>query len=202
MKTVVFSPHTDDAIFSLGSYLSTTQSSDIVIASPFAAIPEDEAGRLKHETLRAEHEHACAALGDVQIVNGPFLDDVYQPSDPTEVMRWLREQAIDADEIYVPLGIHHPDHVQTSDLIIKALTSGLAPTASITFYEELPYRVLYPELTQARLETIRSHFGHLKYEGRRSWDLKGRLVRLYKSQTDDNLVPMLMVTEHLWRVAR
>lgn len=73
--TVVFSPHTDDAIFSLGDYLSNLDG-DILIVTPFAAVPEDEAGEQKHTTLHAEHAAACAIIG-AQHVNGPFLDDVY-----------------------------------------------------------------------------------------------------------------------------
>lgn len=53
MTTTVFSPHTDDAIFSIGAHITGLKAR---IVTPFAGIPDDEAGRQKHTTLRAEHQ--------------------------------------------------------------------------------------------------------------------------------------------------
>jgi hypothetical protein len=45
VTVVILSPHTDDAIFSLGQHLTTLDSDvPLVIASVFAGIPEDDAG--------------------------------------------------------------------------------------------------------------------------------------------------------------
>lgn len=202
MKVVVFSPHTDDAIFSLGAYLSTAGDTPVTIASPFAAIPDDDAGKAKHKTLRREHRAACATLGNIKIANGPFLDDVYPPSNESAVTRWLLGQLEDAGVIYVPVGIHHPDHYTTSNLLIGLLLAGAAPFALLNFYEELPYRVLYPEITQERLFVLRRKFGELIPGMCAPNKAKERAVRTYKSQTDEDLIPKLMVDEHIWKVVK
>jgi hypothetical protein len=90
VTVVILSPHTDDAIFSLGQHLTTLDSDvPLVIASVFAGIPEDDAGHKKHKRLRAEHELACEIIGASEW-NGDYLDDVYQPRPSvTEIRDWI-----------------------------------------------------------------------------------------------------------------
>jgi hypothetical protein len=79
MKTAIVSPHTDDAVFSLGSSLITKPFvvfEDVTIISLFDKIPEDIGGKIKHRTLRSEHADVCKAIG-VKELNGEYLDDVY-----------------------------------------------------------------------------------------------------------------------------
>ena len=46
MSNLIFSPHTDDAIFSLGDYILHNER--ITIASAFSGVPTDDAGYKKH----------------------------------------------------------------------------------------------------------------------------------------------------------
>jgi hypothetical protein len=103
MNSVIFSPHTDDAIFSLGDYI--TDNIDFTIASAFAGIPTDTLGYNKHTLLRKEHESACNLI-NAQIINGDLLDDVYGKQDERLLVDWISKIIINFDKIYIPLGIH------------------------------------------------------------------------------------------------
>src|SRR6266568_5039913 len=108
MTAIVLSPHTDDAVFSIGDHLCGLDAKTVV--SPMAAIPADNTGRTKHETLRSEHSTAMGII-DAEFVNGPFLDDVYAPPDRGIFDAWLSSQLRSADMVYIPVGIKHFDHL-------------------------------------------------------------------------------------------
>lgn len=185
MKTAIISPHTDDALFSLGSFMPTLE--NVTIISPFAGIPDEEVGRMKHTTLRNEHRLACAVAG-VEYVNGDFFDDVYGKQNREDVIEWLSNEIRSFDKIYVPLGIHHPDHIFIRDIFIEYFDfTG--------FYAELPYRVLYPDLyaqmvqkhTTEMRQITSEHLGH-----------KQAAVEMYDSQIAPHLLPQLYVEEFIW----
>jgi LmbE family N-acetylglucosaminyl deacetylase len=196
VSTVVISPHVDDAVFSIGAYLSHLDD-DITIAAPMAGIPADEAGLAKHTTLRCEHERATtdALLRPPRLLNGDFLDDVYEPPPIAILTAWLRGAITGAESVYVPVGIHHPDHVMVADALIPMLEGR----RRVCFYEELPYRVLYPQLLPARGEII-SHLGRFDVQTVWPTAAKERAVRCYASQVDDALVATLLMPEHIWRM--
>jgi LmbE family N-acetylglucosaminyl deacetylase len=154
LTIVILSPHTDDAIFSLGQHLTTLDSDvPLVIASVFAGIPEDDAGHRKHKRLRAEHELACEIIGAAEW-NGDYLDDVYQPRPTvTEIRDWIVKACteLDATTVYIPLGIHHPDHVSRHSRSTR--TPQIAPT--IRLYADLPYHTDYPGLSRCAARTSR-----------------------------------------------
>lgn len=189
---LVISPHTDDAIFSLGSYLQKLK--DVVIISPFAGVPEDKAGKEKHELLRTEHEAACGALG-VNFINGEFLDDVYGPRDKRAVKSWLSE--VGYDSLYFPLGIHHPDHILVSDIMLEIFDRF----QNIYVYEELPYRVLYPELVKERISWFNSNYRLTMPILCDNSPKKSSLVRIYSSQTRNNdILEQLAEPEKIWKL--
>lgn len=197
MSTVIISPHTDDAIFSLGSYLSHLIDEDVTIASPMAGIPRDEPGRTKHVGLRREHTAAARVLlPRAKLLNGDFLDDVYEPPPVAELRSWLSCAITGADTVFAPLGIHHPDHVMVSD----AMMGILEGRRGVSFYEELPYRLLYPRLLAARLDAM-SHLGRARMKTIWPTPIKERALREYASQVDDTLVAKLMGAEHIWSMA-
>lgn len=197
----VLSPHTDDAIFSIGGLLSATIE-DVLIASPMAGIPTDGAGHRKHTTLCAEHAAACKAIG-VRFNNGGFLDDVYADTRVLSgLRRWIVANLAWADELYIPLGIHHPDHVLVSTIATDLLVAA-GHLERVNFYEELPYRGLYPDLVKERLRSLALQVGPLELtETTAGVHLKEYAVRYYKSQIDDALVTRLLVPERVWRIAR
>jgi LmbE family N-acetylglucosaminyl deacetylase len=207
MSVVVFGPHTDDAIFSIGAYLAALDD-EVTIVSPMAGIPEDEAGRDKHMRLRAEHEQACQLIG-ARAVNGPYLDDVYAAPSRNDVSEWLGAHLLDQDAAYIPFGIHHPDHLMVSNLVLDLirLSPGIPPR--LCFYEELPYRINNPEIANARFAHIENNIGRLRLvEQTYPTEPKEQAVRAYASQItgetgiDKVLLGKLLSRERIWELVR
>lgn len=189
MSTVILSPHTDDAVFSLADHLC--EALDVTVVSVFAGIPDDDIGKRKHTRLRAEHQTACVLLG-WRAVNGDFLDDVYQPRPADDVLAaWISEQIDGTDTVYAPLGIHHPDHIH-----IARVAAQLAAADSRTWlwYAELPYTVDYPELARSlaaghTIESVSACFPQRKEAA----------VRCYTSQVNDDVLNRVMRLEMVLR---
>lgn len=191
MKVAIISPHTDDAIFSLGDsiqYLLHT-GKEVTIISPFAGVPDDAAGYSKHTLLRKEHARACTMLG-VEIINGNFLDDVYPDRDLSYLEGWLKEMVLGHDRIIVPLGIHHPDHIIVRNIFVENFNH-------FDFYEELPYRVLYPELRdQVATKYIGNRFLSRSIN---TTNTKKFAVEAYASQIiGHKILEQLYVPERMW----
>lgn len=186
MKTAIISPHTDDAIFSLGNAMQTME--NVTIISPFAGVPAEPIGYKKHTILRAEHEIACKIMG-AKIINGDFFDDVYGQQDKRFVFGWIKKVVKGFDAVYVPIGIHHPDHLFIRDICLEAI--------HIThFYEELPYRILYPNLA----DMVVSQFSfERKLQVYSHTPLKEQAVKAYASQIiGHHILPQLFVDERVW----
>lgn len=187
MRTLIISPHLDDAIFSLGNFIQ--EMDDVTILTVFGGMPTDEEGFQKYRTLHWEHQKACEVLG-VTYTNLDFLDDVYGLQDEAEILRVLKKavQAIEPDEIYVPVGIHHPDH--------KLVNKIFSENFKIDYlYCELPYAVLYPMAETNYLMSI----GQIM--GRPHSQLKEKAVKCYQSQIqNDHILSELFVEEHVWKM--
>lgn len=187
MKTLILSPHVDDAIFSLGDYIQTLE--DVTILSIFAGIPTDTAGMNKHTTLRKEHERACNVLG-IHWINGDFLDDVYIPRPNIfELVAWLQKHLRWFDYTICPLGIHHPDHIIIRNLVRTYFKADL-------YYGELPYRLLYPQITKDLINKYHP-YGKRIYED--ITGLKRKAIECYESQIkSDHIMAELLVPEELY----
>lgn len=172
MNRLIVSPHTDDAIFSLGSFMQEWDK--VTIVSIFAGVPKDDRGRQKHETLLKEHEKACFSLG-VNHIELDFLDDVYATPDIRLITQTISEIILKYDKVYVPIGIHHPDHILTRNIFYTSFKID-------GFYADLPYRVLYPNLA----ETITDRFVFQKQNIRKYNAVKERALLFYSSQLQNN----------------
>lgn len=194
MSLGILSPHLDDAAFSLAEHLRPRPGA--VIICPFGGIPTDHAGQRKYNRLHHEHEIACKILEAIP-VSGKWLDDVYHDTrDLSDMQEWLlrtiKEWGI--TDLWSPLGIHHVDHKITADaglLLASNLDIGYC------VYEELPYRVLYPEQAcplRAQVETaeLLGAPHHLKF--------KRTVCQVYSSQMGEDIERSLFVPERLWRV--
>jgi hypothetical protein len=102
MSNLIFCPHTDDAIFSLGDYIIDNIGDVFTVAAAFAGIPTDEVGYKKHNTLRQEHDEACAMI-NAKVVNGDLLDDVYGKQNEDNLIDWIKSIIVDFDNIYIPV---------------------------------------------------------------------------------------------------
>jgi ABC-type multidrug transport system fused ATPase/permease subunit len=153
MSSLIFCPHTDDAIFSLGDYIIDNDHS-FTIASAFAGIPTDELGYKKHTKLRQEHDEACSMI-NAKVINGELLDDVYGRQDKEQLINWIKNVIVNFENVYIPLGIYHPDHVFLSDTLFNLMKDF---NKTYFIYAELPYRLLYPELHELRIKQFEQNY--------------------------------------------
>jgi len=206
MSSLIFCPHTDDAIFSLGDYIIDNPDNTFTIASAFAGIPTDEVGYKKHTLLRQEHDEACAMI-NAKVINGDLLDDVYGKQNEDHLVDWIKSIIVDFDNIYIPIGIYHPDHVLLSNTLFS-LMKDFDKTYFI--YSELPYRVLYPHLHKHRLRQFRSEY-IIENVGINFTDHKIEAIKKYNSQVahvhnpsyiDEELIGNILVHEKLWKIVK
>lgn len=187
VKIAVISPHADDAIFSCAEHMLSRPEHEFTIITPFMGIPEGEPHRSKYITLTQEHFAACTA-GGWGIINGPFFDDAVPEKQPVPYALdawldlWLRND--DFEMVWVPWGIHHPDHLQ--------VVRSLAPTIPQVVYEELPYFDLYPAPRGAEAGMVPLTYDPMM-TGR-----KRELCRMYASQVDEQLEQHLYHPERIW----
>jgi LmbE family N-acetylglucosaminyl deacetylase len=205
MSSLIFCPHTDDAIFSLGDHIIYNDI-DFTIASAFAGIPKDWAGYRKHIRLRQEHDEACSMI-NVKAINGDLLDDVYGKQNENDLISWIQSIIVNFDDIYIPLGIHHPDHILLSDILFD-LMKDFDKTYFV--YAELPYRVLYPNLHKKRLkyfksthklENVNINFTQHKIDAIKKYNSQVAHVN-NPSYIDEDLIGKLVVEEKLWKVIK
>ena len=205
MSSLIFCPHTDDAIFSLGDYI-IDNSHNFTIAAAFAGIPTDEIGYKKHTRLRQEHDEACAMI-NVKTINGDLLDDVYGKQHEYDLIDWIKNIIVNFDNIYIPLGIHHPDHVFLSDTIFSLMKDF---NKTYFIYAELPYRMSYPELHKERLkrfesaytlENISINFTKHKIDAIKKYNSQIAYVD-NPSYIDEDLIGKLIVEEKLWKIIK
>lgn len=212
----VISPHLDDAVLSLGQFLACDLAHEVYTV--FAGIPRigyctgydnqrgftSSAAAMK--ARRTEDRRALEVLGAVPRHFG-FLDLQYrshgtEPAavDPADLSAELARIMSPRIHTFAPLGIGHPDH----RLVARAARDAV-PVGELLLYEELPYRVLWPEQVAEELERIRAEGWTVEQwpleQGPRS--LKVAAIERYKSQfpqgADD---PCLLVPERVWRATR
>lgn len=192
MKVAVISPHLDDAIFSVAEHMLSRPDWEFTIVCPFGGQPTFEPHCSKYLILHDEHQRVCEFAG-WDFINGPFLDDAarldpWSASQGDFFQDWCREVLVGFDQAWWPMGIHHPDH-----RIVAHYRYSLADAIALT-YEELPYRVLYPEGNDQQLQRP----PHLQGYDPSHLRTKKELCRMYASQVDDQLERCLFVPERLW----
>jgi LmbE family N-acetylglucosaminyl deacetylase len=205
MSSLIFCPHTDDAIFSLGDHIIDNDHS-FTIASAFAGIPKDWVGYRKHIRLRQEHDEACSMI-NAKAINGDLLDDVYGEQNKNDLIDWIKSIIINFDNVYIPLGIHHPDHILLSDTLFELIKDF---NKTYFIYAELPYRMLYPKLHKERLkqfesihtlENIPINFTQHKIDAIKKYNSQVAYVH-DPSYINEDLVGKLIVEEKLWKVLK
>jgi len=205
MSSLIFCPHTDDAIFSLGDYIIDNDH-EFTIASAFAGIPTDDIGYKKHTILRQEHDEACSMI-NAKVINGDLLDDVYGRQDKEQLISWIKGIIVNFDNVYIPLGIYHPDHVFLSDTLFNLMRDF---DKQYFVYSELPYRLLYPELHKLRIKQFEQNY-NLKNVSVNFTQHKINAIKKYNSQIshvynpsyiDEDLIEKLIVEEKLWKIVK
>lgn len=218
MKTLLISPHFDDAVLSAGQYMAgmktrcdvLTVFSEIPKGSKDFVTPYDKSCGFKTSEdamiiRRMEDEEALAILGANSIHLG-CLDSQYDGgSDKHFILAALRNfidlHGKEYDVVLAPLGLRHPDHVAVS----WAANTIFGTRNDFQFYmwEDLPHRVTHPEEVQERLELIRTlQDPELTFIGDGPIADKVRALWCYKSQlAKGDLNPyVLYVPERFWKI--
>jgi 2-polyprenyl-3-methyl-5-hydroxy-6-metoxy-1,4-benzoquinol methylase len=204
MNNLIFCAHTDDAVFSLGDYIIDSNDS-FTVATAFAGIPTDPAGYKKHTILRQEHEEACSMI-NAKVINGDLLDDVYGKQNKDDLINWIKNIIVNFDNIYIPLGIHHPDHILLSDTLFSLMKHF---DKKYFVYAELPYKLSYQDLYKTRLKIFTLPYG-LKKTNTNFTKNKINAIKKYDSQIkyasnpsiiDEELFAQLIAEEEIWEVS-
>lgn len=206
MSKLVLSPHSDDAVFSMGSYIS--ECNNVTILSPLMGIPDDDIGRAKHTLLGQEHKRACDVIG-ANHIDGTFLDDVYPGIDKVKLEEWMIEniEKISPTAVYIPVGIHHPDHEMISDILVDYAIDN-KDKFIFYLYEELPYTDIYSHKRSLRLDSLRTKLDLSRISDIESNGIKESAVKKYQSQINypntkimnEDLVNMIMGNEYIWEI--
>lgn len=211
-RVIVVSPHLDDAVFSAGNILAHETNAKVVtifagdIESTGATQYDYAAGFASSaeamQIRKEEDRRATAALG-VQYEHMPFHDVQYGLAQkPTLMKRMLAETLREADVIYGPLGLKHPDHVKARELVINYWLNHREK--QLYLYEDLPYRVIEPIDAQNALVALYDAYG-IKVEYNTPLPVsqqKVLAVHQYASQmnTGDITPYTVLVPERIWRV--
>jgi LmbE family N-acetylglucosaminyl deacetylase len=167
MGIVVFSPHLDDAVLSVGQVIAAAE--DVTVVTVFAGVsPSGAAGEFDRQcgfvdsrtAITHRRQEDCVAIGllGARAVHLDFPDRQYGHSvDDAALVDRLAETLERAHPSVVlgPVGLGHPDHRQLGRVWpLAARRIGIAARA----YEELPYRVKSPNRTRRAVrEFVRVH---------------------------------------------
>lgn len=216
MKTLLLSPHLDDAVLSAGQFLANQPGCDVLTV--FAGVPtyigasvvtpyDEKCGfRSSIEAMQARRLEDRDAMGRLQCdpVFWDYLDSQYGLEvNKRQLTTTIVETAKEYDVILAPLGLVHPDHVALADALLAA-----APDIAATIYlwEDLPNRVLYPEEVHDRLRVAsRTMAATLEVPGGAGpMHNKIRALLCYRSQlgTGDLDFNLLCVPERFWKLTR
>lgn len=218
MKTLLISPHFDDAVLSAGQYMAGMKTRCDVL-TVFSEIPKDKGLLTPYDescgfktsedavvVRRDEDNQALAILGaDAKYLR--LLDSQYpggsSKEDVLEALRGFAAQhGKEYDIVLAPLGLRHPDHVNVSWAANTVF--GLSKSHQFYMWEDLPHRVTHPEEVQERLELIRTlQEPELTFIGDGPIADKVRALWCYKSQlAKGDLNPyVLYVPERFWKIS-
>lgn len=161
MLTVI-SPHLDDAVLSLGGWLSARSEIGASVVTVFAGLPDRTSQRglltpfdegtgfdssIQAVTRRKEEDARAMGQLRAQFTHLHYLDGQYLESagetrdqDHGYLVLELKTLCFNADQIAVPLGLAHPDHRHLARACREAFSGR-----ELLIYEELPAATLWPE---------------------------------------------------------
>lgn len=197
MTSVVLDVHADDGIYSVGEWIAARRDADVVVVTMLGGVPRgDDETWVKQ--LLADKDTACARLG-ARSVNLPFLDGKYGQPLYVRTFGAAVRQVLERErpsEVLVPLGIRHADHLLAAPV---ALAAALGTPGRVSVYEDLPYRVMYPDETQARLLSLRPE--PTEFAGAGGYlDEKREACRLFSNQFGEDADRCCSAPERIWVV--
>lgn len=208
MSILVVSVHADDGIFSCGEFIArqVAAQQEVTVLSLCSVAPNGAPEeRAWQDRLNNEHQRACNALG-ARFMFGGFMDGKWSPKrDVFADTTLLAHYVSGYNAVLVPLGVHHPDHIYFAD-ILHSLDYG---DARVLVYEDLPYRVLYPEQVGGDLGRLSQAAASFNYYPNEPAANAGHLTEkleacaLYESQwspPEGDAPRCCSAPERIWRV--
>lgn len=210
-KILIVSPHLDDAILSVGQFMADRPDAEVITI--FAGYPENsEAVSTAYDnkcgfknaqdamSVRRRENDEATALLNATAINFDFTDSQYEVEVKTHDIRNALQNLINCNDyefIMAPLGIGHPDHLKVCEAVMTIDTE-----LPIYLWEDLPLRVLSPELVSERLKKLRISADKLVTHSTTGDKIakKIRALACYKSQIGTGILdPYIMyVPERLW----
>lgn len=212
---VVISPHLDDAVLSLGQHLAAEPHA---VATVFAGVPRTarvtpydascgwNTSVAAVNGRRAEDANALSLLGAMPI-HYNFLDNQYGGTLADVIEEWASyilsmRRAFSPEEprVFVPVGVGHPDH----RMVGHAFCAAALTAEELVVYEELPYRVMWPEQIGHALDEWTKMFDLEPFPLRTGpLPMKLHAIALYRSQYPHGpWDPCLSVPERAWRAIK
>lgn len=210
-KILVISPHFDDAILSAGQFMSERSDAEVVtVFGGFPMVPERvntpydkkcgfNNARDAVVARRLENDEATALLGAVAI-NLNFTDSQYGVKvELNSIIDKLQELVDNNDYEFImgPIGLGHPDHILVTEAVLSINTE-----LPIYLWEDLPLRVVEPELVYPRLQDLCLELEDLvKQTTATNIAHKIRSLTCYKSQIGTGILDpySMYVPERFWR---
>lgn len=212
-RILLISPHFDDAVLSAGQLMADRPDADVVtifaglpIAPDGVKTPYDikcgfENAREAHGTRTRENDEALALL-NARPLNLNFPDSQYKNDVNFDRIVESLQSLIDGhayEFIIGPLGLGHPDHITTTNAITRLHTN-----VPVYLWEDLPLRVVEPELVPERLTNLGILSIDKLWQTGTTGDKMAKKIRAmscYRSQVNTGILdPYLMyVPERFWR---
>lgn len=205
-KILLLSPHFDDAVLSAGQLLAGRPDADVVTI--FAGEPQEDtstpydlkcgfkSSKDAVSARRQEDKNALALLG-ANPIHWDFPDEQYGEKVEDKDIRFaIRDQLAKENYEFVlaPLGLGHPDHIT-----IARIVRQMKINTHVFFWEDMPLRVVQPELVPPRLAKMR--LTTLVGVGDGPMVDKIRALSCYRSQIGTGILnPYVMyVPERFWK---
>lgn len=208
-KILLVSPHLDDAILSAGHHIAIRPNADVVTV--FAGYPKHALNvKTPYDTgcgfenthvamnFRRDENSKATALLCANNIDLDFLDSQYGVETPEEDITKALQDIIDStdyDYIMAPLGIGHPDHRKVSNAVLRLNTN-----LTIWLWEDLPIRVMEPELIPERLKELDITVGVNNITDKSKMADKIRALSCYESQIGTGILDpyLLYVPERFY----
>lgn len=214
----IISPHFDDAVLSCGEHIQAAIHGDhlVRIVTVFTEVPSDELPLTVFDancgfkspreaiTARARENMRAAMVLDCTTWNLGFFDRQYGAETSyaqlSKELKAFLTSAPPEDEVWLPLGINHPDH----ELVCLATLDSWSADRRFFIYEDLPSRVTAPQTVQGQLDHLRGRGWKLERlpDWRGDVELKLAAIRCYGSQMGLVDWRSCLVPELFWRVSR
>lgn len=217
-KVLLISPHFDDAVLSAGQFMADRPDTEVVTV--FAGLPltpdeistpYDKKCGFKNARdavgVRQRENDQALALLQATSINLEFPDSQYETNYANQsplghIVASLQELVNKGGYEFIvgPLGLGHPDHTKVTEAIIHLKTK-----LPIYLWEDLPLRVVEPELVWSRLAMLGLGSKDKLWQPATTGEKMAKKIRAllcYKSQINTGILdPYVMyVPERFWKL--